>query len=103
MSDIITKTKITSSGIMVVESTQDVSEILAQNQREINEGVHDSNKAFGGGRKVASIPTNLLVQWSKEWGVPYKDMLTDDGIKAKIMARLNDMNYRKLRTHNSRI
>ncbi len=102
MSDIKQEITKNSDGTITFSATQDVSNILEQNQFEANNNINRKDRdTFG--RKVASIPTNLINMWCKEWGITLRQLNQDPTYKAKMMARLRDRDYLKLRTDTGRI
>ena len=102
MSDIQTKVHKNSDGSITFGTTQDVEDILSSNQKEYNYNTNRSLKdTFG--RKVATIPLNILNAWCKEWGITFHQLSTDPTYKAKMMSRLRDRDYMKLRTDSGRI
>jgi hypothetical protein len=97
MSDVKTHIVKNSDGTLSLGTTQDVSEILKQNKFEADNNVNRKNTdTFG--RKVASIPLNVVNAWCKEWGVTYEQFLYDPEVKVKMFARLRDPEYQLLRT-----
>ena len=102
MTDISRSVQKNTDNSITFVNAQDVEPILKQNKREANEQWNRTPKdTFG--RKIASIPLIIVEKWLKEWGVSYKEFLTNPDIKAKVNARLNDPEYRYLRTDHSRI
>jgi len=102
MSDIKTKVHKNSDGTITISTHQDVSSLLEQNNYEAINNVNRTSKdTFG--RKVASIPLNLLNMWCKEWGITMHQLSTDSTYKAKLMARLRDRDYLRLRTDTGKI
>lgn len=102
MSDIRTKVHKNADGTITFGTTQDVEGILNQNEQEY---LYNTNRkgedTFG--RKVASIPLNILNAWCKEWGITLHELSSDPAYKARMMARLRDRDYLKLRTDSGRI
>lgn len=102
MSDIIQRVVKNKDGSVSIGTTQDVSSILEQNVYEANNNINKQNKdTFG--RKVASIPLNMINAWCKEWNCSMQQLMNDPELKAKMMARLRDRDYLKLRTDYGRI
>jgi hypothetical protein len=97
MSDI--KTIFTGKGDdLNIERIQDVEPILQVNKRLANES-QNSKSNF---RRVANIPNMIIEQWMKE-GINIFDMGHDPDVRKKVMQRLNSPDWKKLRTHNSRL
>lgn len=102
MSDIIQRVVKNKDGTISIGTTQDVSSILEQNVYEATNNINKQNKdTFG--RKVASIPLNMINAWCKEWNCSMQQLMNDPELKAKMMARLRDRDYLKLRTDYGRI
>ena len=101
MSDVIQRVIKNRDGTISIGSTQDVSSILAQNVHEANNNTNRKNNAFG--RKIASIPMNMINAWCKEWNCTMQQLLSETEFKAKMMASLRDPDYLKLRTDHGRI
>ncbi len=81
---------------------QDCTEILEINKALMNED--NSSGSLWAGRdwvRVAQIPLLTLEKWRKEDGIDWFRWNDED--KAKIIARLNDNSYSKLRTAPGRI
>jgi hypothetical protein len=90
-------------GTITMGTSQNYESILRQNVYEAN---HDVNRVSGKdvfGRKVASIPLEVINSWCKEWGITMHQLNADPDCKAKMMARLRDRSYLKLRTDSGRI
>lgn len=101
MSDIKTHMSLDRNGTMTVKTTQDVQGILDQNNFESTYNVNrKSGETFG--RKVASIPTNIINMWCKEWQCTMHELFNDPMLKAKMFARLRSNEFSKLRTDNGR-
>jgi len=102
MSDIQQHVVKNNDGTISIGTTQDVEGILEQNVFEANNNVNrKSGDTFG--RKIASIPLNMINAWCSEWGCTMQQLNSDPLIKAKMMARLRDRDYLKLRTDNGKI
>lgn len=102
MSDILTTVHKNGDGTITFKTDQDYSRILEQNQYEANNNVNrKSGDTFG--RKVASIPTNLINEWCHEWGISLYQLCNDPMYKARMMARLRDREWLKLRTDHGKI
>ena len=102
MSDIKTTVRKNNDGTITFETKQDVQGILEQNMREANDNAN-RKKEDTFGRKVASIPLNILNAWCKEWGITLQQLNKDPAYKARMMARLRDRDYLKLRTDHGKI
>lgn len=102
MSDIKTHILKNNDGTITIGTTQDYNSILEKNQYEANNNLNRTNRdTFG--RKVASIPLNLINAWCKEWNCSLYQLMNDPSLKAKMMARLRDKSYLKLRTDHGNI
>jgi hypothetical protein len=89
-------------GTITMGTTQDVSSILDQNVFEATNNVNrKTDDTFG--RKVASIPLNLINAWCKEWGCTMQQLMSEAEYKQRLFARLRDKDYLKLRTDTGRI
>lgn len=90
----------TSSRKLVVQRVQQVDEELAQNRAEYNSHSDHAATRYSSKRpmhKVASIPPGLVEQWMKEG---FNIFTASD---AELRRRLNDPQYRKLRTMPGRL
>jgi hypothetical protein len=102
MSDVHTHIIQNNDDTISIGTTQDFSQIFANNKIEADNNLNRTNRdTFG--RKVASIPLNLINAWCKEWNCSMYQLFNDPSLKAKMMARLRDRDYLKLRTDNGRI
>jgi hypothetical protein len=102
MSDVKTHIIKNNDDTITIGTSQDYSAILAQNQFEAVNNVNRLEKdTFG--RKVASVPLNLINDWCAEWNCTLIELMNDTQLKAKMMARLRDKDYLKLRTDYGRI
>lgn len=88
------------SGKLHIVRLQDVEPFLVQNERELNAKSSKARVgiASGVGVKVASIPPALVEKWLKEEGF---NLFTAS--EAEIARRLNDPDYKKLRTAHGRV
>ena len=103
MSDVKTKVIQNNDCTITFGTTQDYSSILERNKYE---AVNNLNRKTDGdtfGRKVASIPLNLINMWCDEWNCSMHQLFHDPDLKAKMMARLRSADYLKLRTDYGRI
>ena len=85
---------------IVITRSQPVGEILEENMREYNDTANQQDMGFG--RKVASVPQDVLDQWILE-GVDYRLVNRDPEMAKKFKAKLNSPEFRYFRTHNSRL
>ena len=81
----------------VIGYTQDVEPYLEHNQRLYNSG-HDGTNADGSLREIAEIPPIIIHQWMLEGISIFRK---EDW--PKIRQRLNDPEWRKLRTAPGRV
>lgn len=102
MSDVHQHVIKNNDGTISIGTTQDVGDILKQNVFEANNNINrKSEDTFG--RKVATIPLNILNEWCREWGITLYELNNDPMYKARMFARLRDRDYLKLRTDSGRI
>tara|TARA_R110002020_G_scaffold287099_1_gene502589 strand:- start:31060 stop:31365 length:306 start_codon:yes stop_codon:yes gene_type:complete len=101
MSEIKTVFHENRDGSMTFERKQDIGDILADN-KELYKGGDSQPEDLSMGRRVASIPLVVVEQWMKE-GINIFDMGHDPDVKREVHKRLNSVDYRHLRTHNSRL
>jgi hypothetical protein len=87
-------------GKLTIRRSQDVEPYLVQNQQELNARSSKARVgiASGVGVKVASIPPALVEKWLKEEGF---NIFTASEVE--IARKLNDPDYRKLRTAHGRV
>lgn len=80
-----------------------MEEILEQNDSQRNEHTDGPFNRNGpdGWTKVASIPLWLLEKWRTEEGIDFYRFNDDD--KARLMKKLNDRDYLRLRTAKGKI
>ena len=84
------------------ETYQDCEEILRDNQALFNRDNFSGSLWAGRGYvKVASIPMAMIEKWAKEDGINFLRFNDED--KAKLLKRLNDKDYSKLRTAPGRL
>jgi hypothetical protein len=84
------------------KSEQDCSDILALNAAFANRD--NASGSLWDGRsmvKVASIPLALIEKWQKEEDIDF--MRFNDEDRVKLLAKLNDPQFKKLRTAPGRI
>tara|TARA_R110000737_G_C14305370_1_gene436826 strand:+ start:112 stop:423 length:312 start_codon:yes stop_codon:yes gene_type:complete len=103
MSDVKTHILNNNDGTISLGTTQDYTSIFDQNQYEANNNINRLSDRDTFGRKIASIPLNLINAWCKEWNCSMHELFQDPSLKAKMMARLRDSSYLKLRTDHGRI
>lgn len=86
-------------GVLYHYKEQDVEPILERNAKKRAE-----NRGWSGEwHEVAEIPMVTVQAWLNEWGVTWRQFVTDAHIKARVLARLNSNEYLKLRTKEGRI
>ena len=78
---------------------QEVDPVLDANQKRFNETPEFGKHLKGDMHHVASVPIQLLYNWSQEWGL---NMYSKE-FKIKMVQRLNDPDYKKLKVMNTRI
>jgi len=92
------------TGILTIQTTQNVAPILENNIDAQNQGFDRKGDIW----PIASVPETVLYAWMGEYEAktgrdivsPYND---DDEWNAFVYARLDDSDYRKLRTGLFRI
>lgn len=95
------KTQITAkNGEVCVYREQDVEPILNANRALINDAPSWRPYAGANIRKVASIPCIVAEQWLKE-GINI--FSPDPDMQKKLRQKLNDYNYRYLRTYPGKV
>ena len=86
---------------IVIHKSQEVGGILAENHRDrMNQGSVNSGGVLG--RKVASVPIDVLDSWIEE-GVDYRLMRKDPAMRKKVLAKLNSPENKFLRTYDGNI
>ena len=78
---------------LVFKKSQDCASIITNNKQEQIDPVADMR--FG--RKVASVPIDVLDAWIKE-GVDYRKIGKDPAMKKKFFAKLNSPEFRYFKT-----
>ena len=81
------------TGLIGIENTQDVTDIVERNKRIQNDGT-DGWSPSKDLKHVASVPLGILHQWAIEAGVPLNSKAMGEIIKK----RLNDPDYAAFRT-----
>lgn len=82
----------------VLEYEQDVEPILELNKKLANDDDVTREGFKNGFYQVASIPTGIQMKWLVEEGLD----IYDDNAWPQIKAKLNDPQYKHLRTTNAR-
>lgn len=86
---------------LIIESSQECTEILAFNQALLNADRASSSLWGGNGYvRVARVPLILLEAWAKEGLAIWNK---DPDVQAKIAKRLSDHHYAQLRTAPGRL
>lgn len=82
-------------------AAQDVAPILEQNKAMAthNDGYSQSREL----RRVAQVPVALMLKWLNEEGWWFYDASHDPDVAKKLAAKLNDPEWRHLRTAEGRI
>ena len=78
---------------LIFKKSQDCSPIIEQNKLEQINPVADLRM----GRKVASVPIDVLDAWIKE-GIDYRKIKHDKVMRKKFYAKLNDPEFRYFKT-----
>jgi hypothetical protein len=103
MSDVKTHIIQNNDDTISIGTTQDYTDIFQQNKLEADNNFNRKTDGDTWGRKVASIPLNIINMWCKEWNCSMQELFHDPDLKAKMMARLRSKDYLKLRTDYGRI
>jgi len=83
---------------LIIHKSQDVSGILQENRQDRNAGPQD----LSFGRKVASVPLDVLDAWIKE-GVDYRRISKDPEMRKKFYAKLNSREWSAFKTYDGGI
>ena len=78
---------------LIFKKSQDCTDIIESNKREQIDPVADLRM----GRKVASVPIDVLDAWIKE-GVDYRKIQKDPAMRKKFFAKLNSPEWRYFKT-----
>jgi hypothetical protein len=84
---------------VTIRRVQDVEGHIKSNLEDQAKGGND----LSFGRRVASIPNVIIEKWMKEEGLNIFDMHKDPAIRRAVFRKLNDPEWRYLRTDNSRL
>ncbi len=83
---------------LVFHKQQEVGGILEENKKEyLNPG-----KDMGFGRKVASVPIDVLEKWIEE-GIDYRKIQKDPAMARKFRQKLESPEWRYFKTHPDNI
>lgn len=83
---------------LIIRNQQDCGPIMKANRIDRNAGPQD----LSFGRKVASIPIDVLDAWIKE-GVDYRKIKKDPEMKKKFYAKLNSREWCAFKTYDGGI
>ena len=83
---------------LIIHKSQDVSGILQENRQDRNAGPQD----LSFGRKIASVPLDVLDAWIKE-GVDYRRISKDPEMRKKFYAKLNSRELSAFKTYDGGI
>lgn len=83
---------------LIIHKSQDVSGILQENRQDRNAGPQD----LSFGRKIASVPLDVLDAWIKE-GVDYRRIAKDPEMRKKFYAKLNSREWSAFKTYDGGI
>lgn len=83
---------------LIIHKSQDVSGILQENRQDRNAGPQD----LSFGRKIASVPLDVLDAWIKE-GVDYRRISKDPEMRKKFYAKLNSREWSAFKTYDGGI
>lgn len=87
-------------GVSVIKTYQDVAPYLERNQE-----LYNATPEFGKStqwREVADIPNAIAHEWIMEFRAKGIEFWSPEGMK-EIKKKLNDPNWKRLRTRNCRI
>jgi hypothetical protein len=85
---------------LIFSASQDCSDILKSNRIDRNSGSVDT--AMGLGRKVASVPIDVLDHWITE-GIDYRLIQKDPSMKKKFYQKLNSREWQAFKTYDGNI
>lgn len=85
-------------GQIIVHRSQDVAPLLKANKVEAN----NPTSSLRIGRKFASVPIEVLHAWIEE-GIDYRKLNQDPSMMKKFKAKMNDPEWKALRTSVSHV
>ena len=88
-------------GNITVEAIQDLEPLLERNKRMANE--NGKKIASDYSNPIASIPPIFIMKWLNEEGWYVYDAEKDPGVEKKLNQKLNDPDWRFLRTSELRV
>jgi hypothetical protein len=83
---------------LVIHQSQDCSGILKENRIDRNAGPQD----LSFGRKIASVPIDVLDAWIKE-GIDYRRINKDPSMRKKFYQKLNSREWSAFKTYDGNI
>lgn len=87
-------------GTILMGKQEDCAPVLAENKLDRQDNVFSPSKKM---HRVASIPNVLVDKWCREWGCTMHQMMSEPEFKLKLYRRLNDPEWRALRTDEGRL
>jgi len=83
---------------LVFHKSTDLAPILEANRQDRNAGPQD----LSFGRKIASVPTDVLDKWIQE-GVDYRKIAKDPAMRKKFYDKLNSREFCAFKTYDGGI
>jgi hypothetical protein len=83
---------------LIIHKSMDVQPIIDANRIDRNEGPQD----LSFGRRIASIPIDVLDAWIKE-GIDYRKIRKDPEMKKRFYAKLNSREFSAFKTYDGKI
>jgi hypothetical protein len=84
---------------IVVKKSQDCSNTLLNNRLDRRDGGHD----LSFGRKIASVPIDVLDAWKLHEGIDYRKIHDDPEMKKRFYAKLNSRDWSQFKTYDGNI
>lgn len=89
------------TGILTRKDSQDVTDIIKQNEYEKNSGLNDQKGAQG--RKFASVPLTVLEDLKSREGIDYMLFGVDPDTTVRLLRWFNDPANNKFRTSEAKL
>lgn len=84
---------------LIFHKQQDCSDILEANAIERNNAPQD----LSFGRKIASVPIDVLDAWRLHEGIDYRKIKSDPEMKKRFFAKLNSREWNQFKTYSGSI
>lgn len=84
---------------LIFHKQQDCGEILESNREERNSGPQD----LSFGRKIASVPIDVLDAWIAHEGIDYRKIGKDPEMRKRFFAKLNSREWSGFKTYSGGI